>query len=114
MVMYLDSAIIVKLLVRENTTATWFENNLNRARFETSELALTEVCAALLFKERKDELFRQERIGATEKFLSMVEERNYCAPPLNRQVHRAGAQHSTGVSSANSVADPECVARGDL
>ena len=51
MVMYLDSAIIVKLLVRE-AGSEWFEQNLSGQSFESSELSLVEVCAALLFKER--------------------------------------------------------------
>ena len=43
--MYLDSAIIVKLLVRE-TDSAWFDENLAGHPFETSELALAEVALA--------------------------------------------------------------------
>lgn len=81
--MYLDSAIIVKLLVREDDSE-WFEENLSGQRFETLELAVTEVCAALLFKERNREIAPQERIRGTEKFLSMVEEDALVPLSLNR------------------------------
>jgi predicted nucleic acid-binding protein len=85
MVMYLDSAIIVKLLVRENDSA-WFEKNLTGHRFETSELALSEVCGALLFKERQNEIIQAERVRAMEKFLSMVEDEAIVLRQLNRKV----------------------------
>ena len=85
MVMYLDSAIIVKLLVREHDSA-WFEKNLTGQRFETSELALSEVCGALLFKERQSEIVPAERVRAMEKFSSMVEEEAIVLHPLNRKV----------------------------
>jgi predicted nucleic acid-binding protein len=85
MVMYLDSAIIVKLLVREHDSA-WFEKNLTGHRFETSELALSEVCGALLFKERKNEIIAAERVRAMEKFLSMVEEEAIVLRQLDRKV----------------------------
>jgi predicted nucleic acid-binding protein len=83
--MYLDSAIIVKLLVREDDSE-WFEKNLSGHRFETSELALTEVCAALLYKERKSDVAPPERIRATEKFFSMVEGESIVMLALNRLV----------------------------
>ena len=85
MVMYLDSAIIVKLLVREHDSA-WFEKNLTGHRFETSELALSEVCGALLFKERQSEIIPAERVRAMEKLSSMVEEEAIVLQPLNRKV----------------------------
>jgi predicted nucleic acid-binding protein len=83
--MYLDSAIIVKLLVREDDSE-WFERNLAGHRFETSELALTEVRGALLYKERKNEITPRERIRAAEKCFSMVEEEAIMLFPLNRPV----------------------------
>jgi predicted nucleic acid-binding protein len=89
--MYLDSAIIVKLLVRE-TDSDWFVRNLSGHSFETSELALTEVCAALLFKERGNDITPRERVGATEKFFAMVEDELVLLIPLNRRVlERASA-----------------------
>ncbi len=83
--MYLDSAIIVKLLVRE-ADSEWFARNLSGHSFDTSELALTEVCAALLFKERDNHITAEERMKATEKFFSMVEEELIVLHPLNRKV----------------------------
>lgn len=89
--MYLDSAIIVKLLVRE-PDSEWFERNLSGHSFDTSELALTEVCGALLFKERDNQITAKERIKATEKFISMVEDELILLRPLNRKVlERASA-----------------------
>ena len=83
--MYLDSAIIVKLLVRE-PESEWFERNLPGHSFETSELALSEVCAALLSKERTNKLSPQERVKATDRFFSMIEDESISLLPLNRQV----------------------------
>jgi predicted nucleic acid-binding protein len=83
--MYLDSAIIVKLLVRE-PESDWFARNLSGHSFETSELALTEVCAALLFKERDNDIVAAERVKATEKLFSMVEHELIVTYPLNRRV----------------------------
>ena len=83
--MYLDSAIIVKLLVREDDSE-WFGRKLSGHSFESSELALTEVCAALLFKERAGDIVPQERVTATEKFLSMIKDEFIRLFPLNRTV----------------------------
>ena len=83
--MYLDSAIIVKLLVREGDSEH-FENNLTGHRLESSELALTEVGGALLFKERQNEIASPERSRAMEKFLSMIEDEVIVLHPLNRKV----------------------------
>jgi predicted nucleic acid-binding protein len=89
--MYLDSVIIVKLLVRE-PDSEWFARNLSGHSFDTSELALTEVCGALLFKERDNQITAKERIKATEKFISMVEDELILLRPLNRKVlERASA-----------------------
>ncbi|MFM2295231.1 MAG: hypothetical protein RLZZ350_1644 [Verrucomicrobiota bacterium] len=83
--MYLDSAIIVKLLVRE-PDSDWFARNLSGHSFDTSELALTEVCAALLFKERDNAITLEERVLATEKFFSMVDNELIVLHPLNRKI----------------------------
>lgn len=83
--MYLDSAIIVKLLVHE-PGSEWFARNLSGHSFDTSELALTEVCGALLFKEREAHITTVERVRATEKFFSMVEDELILLHPLNRKV----------------------------
>lgn len=83
--MYLDSAIIVKLLVRE-TDSDWFDRELAGKSFETSELALTEVRSALLAKERAGHITSKERISAGEKFLSMIENQLIKLLPLNRGI----------------------------
>ena len=83
--MYLDSAIIVKLLVRE-ADSEWFVRNLSGHSFKSSELALAEVCAALLFKERAGDITPRERISATEKFFSMIENEYVLLLPLNRMM----------------------------
>jgi predicted nucleic acid-binding protein len=89
--MYLDSAIIVKLLVRE-TDSEWFERELAGHSFETSELALAEVRSALLAKERAGHITSRERVNAGEKFLSMIQDELIKLFPLNRSVlERAGA-----------------------
>ncbi len=83
--MYLDSAIIVKLLVRE-PESDWFARNLSGHSFDTSEFALAEVCAALLFKERGGDIKAVEREKATGKFFSMVDDELIMVRPLNRKV----------------------------
>lgn len=83
--MYLDSAVIVKLLVRE-PESDWFARNLAGHGFDTSELALTEVCAALLFKQRAGDITAEERVQATQRFFSMVEDELIVLHPLNRSV----------------------------
>ncbi|MGD0208836.1 MAG: type II toxin-antitoxin system VapC family toxin [Verrucomicrobiota bacterium] len=89
--MYLDSAIIVKLLVRE-TDSNWFGRNLAGCKFATSELALAEVRSALLSKERGGHITPSERGTATEKFLSMIADEFIHLFPLNRAVlERASA-----------------------
>jgi predicted nucleic acid-binding protein len=93
--MYLDSAIIVKLLVRE-PESEWFGKNLAGREFVTSELALTEVRSALLARERGGYITPHERTAAAEKFCSMIESESIRLLPLNRPVlERASAiQHA--------------------
>lgn len=83
--MYLDSAIIVKLLVRE-TDSDWFNENLSGHPFEASELALAEVRSALLAKERGGHITLRERNSANGKFLDIVEDGLIHMLPLNRRV----------------------------
>ncbi len=89
--MYLDSAIIVKLLVRE-PDSVWFDTHLTGQSFATSELALAEVRSALLAKERAGSISARERVSAGEKLLAMIEDEDIRLLPLNRQVlERASA-----------------------
>lgn len=89
--MYLDTAILVKLLVRE-ADSDWFDNALQGQHFETSELALTEVRSALLAKERAGHITSQERLSAGKKFSNLVEDDVVRLLPLHRKVlERASA-----------------------
>jgi len=83
--MYLDSAIFVKLLVREPDSA-WFDRSLAGENFETSELALTEVRSALLAKERNGDISPRERVAATQRFHSMVADELIRLLALHRSV----------------------------
>jgi predicted nucleic acid-binding protein len=89
--MYLDSAIIVKLLVRE-PDSEWFDRRLRGESFETSQLALTEVQSALLAKERAGSISSRERVAAMEKFSKMIEDELITLFELNHGVlERAAA-----------------------
>ncbi len=89
--MYLDTAIILKLLARESDSA-WFNRALAGHGFETSELAVTEVRSALLAKERAGHITPVERIAAEARFLEMIQDELLKVYPLNRSVlERANA-----------------------
>jgi predicted nucleic acid-binding protein len=83
--MYLDTAIIVKLLVRESDSA-WFDAALVGDHLETSELAMAEVHSALLAKERLGSISPRERVVGGERFAAMVADEVIRLFPLNRQV----------------------------
>jgi predicted nucleic acid-binding protein len=83
--MYLDSAILVKLLVREADSA-WFNRELTGHEFVTSELALTEVRSALLAKERAGHITARERAAAGAALDTMAQEGYFRLFPLNRLV----------------------------
>lgn len=83
--MYLDTAILVKLLVREQDSA-WFNTALEGETLETSELALAEVRSALLAKERAGHIASSERRAAAEQFEQMVTGEILLNFPLNRAV----------------------------
>jgi predicted nucleic acid-binding protein len=89
--MYLDSAIIVKLLVRE-PDSNWFASHLVGHKFVTSELALAEVHSALLSRERGGYITVRERVAAAARFVSMIEAEYIRLLPLNRTtLERAAA-----------------------
>jgi len=85
MVMYLDTAIIIKLLVRE-ADSDWFDRTLAGRQFESSELAIAEVHSALLAKVRAGHVSVAERLAAGERFLAMIEDELIKLHPLNRSV----------------------------
>jgi predicted nucleic acid-binding protein len=88
--MYLDSAIIVKLLVREEDSP-WFDRNVRGHELWSSELALTEVHSAILIKERKGQVSVAERKSAFGRFESMHEEEVLRFHPLSSGVVRHAA-----------------------
>ena len=81
--MYLDSAIIVKLLVREEDSE-WFEENLPGHSLWTSELSLAEVRSAVLIKERTGYISAPERKQAIARFQLMCDTEQVRLHPLNR------------------------------
>ena len=89
--MYLDSAIIVKLLVRERDSE-FFDAALSGQVLDSSELCLTEVCSALLSKERAGSMTAPERRRAMERFQEMVADEELRLFPLDkRALQRASA-----------------------
>ena len=92
--MYLDAAIIVKLLVDEQDT-DYFQNALAGALLSSSELAFTEVRAALLTKERNKLISARQREAAWQVFTDRVHARDIDLHPLNGLVLRK-ASHILG------------------
>jgi predicted nucleic acid-binding protein len=89
--MYLDSGIIVKLLVRE-PDSHWFDQALSGYALESSELCLTEVCSALMGKERSRLINTARRRAAWERFSELVATDVLRLLPLDRRVlERASA-----------------------
>lgn len=81
--MYLDSCIFVKLLSPE-PDSVMFSQYCAGHRLHTSELAWTEVYAALLAKERGGKISRDLRERAVERFHSLVSRGTIAMIPLNR------------------------------
>lgn len=92
--MYLDSCIFVKLLTPEPDSVMFSQYCAGQV-LHTSELALTEVFAALLAKERAGKILKQLRERAWERFQSWVARGTISLVPLNR----------TALSKASSVLD---------
>ena len=89
--MYLDSAIIVKLLVRE-PDSEFFDSALAGHVLDSSELCLTEVRSALLAKERAGGITLRERHMAMERFENLLRDEVLCLFPLDgRTLRRASA-----------------------
>jgi predicted nucleic acid-binding protein len=83
--MYLDTAIIVKLLVREPDSDE-FQDALERETLSSSELATTEVWSALLAKERNKVISRRDRAAAWRVFQERVQEKQFLLRPLDSVV----------------------------
>ena len=71
--MYLDSCIIVKLL-SEESDSSFFDQALKGQPLSSSELAVTEVFAALLARERAGKLTERDRRVAWLQFEEWVQE----------------------------------------
>ena len=89
--MYLDTSIIVKLLVDEPDTE-FFQNALQGEFLSTSELALTEIWSALLAKERKNSISARDRASAWRVFNERVREKQIVLHPLNGVVLKKANQ----------------------
>ena len=71
--MYLDSCILIKLLVAEPDSPV-FQNAVTGRQISTSELAFCEVAAALLSKERSGRITPGQRLQAWQLFQSWTDE----------------------------------------
>lgn len=80
--MYLDSCVIVKLLAPEKDSEL-FQTRLDGQILSTSELAWTEVAAALLAKERAGALTPAQRRAAWAVFVGRLEAREIYLDPLD-------------------------------
>jgi predicted nucleic acid-binding protein len=80
--MYLDSAIIVKLLVDEPDTTTLVKALVGHP-LSSSELAIPEVLSALLGKERNKRISASQRKDAWHLFNERVQAREIVLHPLN-------------------------------
>lgn len=88
--MYLDSAIIVKLLVREDNSP-WFDRNTQGHELWSSELALAEVSSAILTRERMGHVSVAERKRAFDLFESFQRDEVLRFHPLSTDVVRHAA-----------------------
>jgi len=80
--MYLDTTVILKLLVPEADSAL-FDQRLSGQPLSTSELAWTEVFSALLHKERVKAIGRNDRLNAWTTFCEWVDSKQIVLHPLN-------------------------------
>jgi predicted nucleic acid-binding protein len=85
--MYLDTSIVVKLLVSE-PDSEFFIRSLEGQRLTTSELAQTEVFSALLARERAGKIDISDRRLAWEEFQARVADEEIKIEPLNSIVLR--------------------------
>ena len=85
--MFLDTAIIVKLLVTEADSA-FFQEALSGQPLSASELSLTETWSTLLAKERKGVISAKQRAVAWRVFRERVESEEILLHPLTSAVLR--------------------------
>jgi len=85
--MYLDSCILVKLLVAE-PDSEFFIDSLEGKPLVTSELAQTEIFSALLARERAGKIDSGDRRRAWREFQARIEAKEIRFEPLNSIVLR--------------------------
>lgn len=88
--MYLDSAIIVKLLIRE-PESDYFNAALSGHVLDSSELCVTEVSSALLAKERAGSITPRERKNAMKVFEGLIRDKTLQLLPLDGRTLRRAA-----------------------
>jgi predicted nucleic acid-binding protein len=84
--MYIDSAIIVKLLVKEELSE-FFQKALAGVVLNTSELTLVEVGSALLSKVRTKSINEKQRLVANEIFRHKIADEQIVILPLDSPVY---------------------------
>lgn len=89
--MFLDSCIIVKLLVAE-PDSEFFIGALEGQSLVASELALTEVFSALLARERAGKISAADRRRAWREFESRIAAQEIRIEPLNAIAQRKARQ----------------------
>lgn len=84
--MYLDSAIIVKMLVWEELS-DFFQKALSGLVLHTSELSIVEVESALLSKVRTKNINEKQRLAASRIFREKIEDDQILIIPLDSVVY---------------------------
>jgi predicted nucleic acid-binding protein len=84
--MYIDSAIIVKLLVKEELS-DFFQDSLAEIVLHTSELSLVEVGSALLSKVRSKSISEKQRLVARQIFQHKLADEQIVILPLDSPVY---------------------------
>lgn len=83
--MYLDTGIIVKLLVEEPDSG-FFKSATIGKLVSTSELTITELKAALFSKERAQAITAPQRIAAWEEFSTWMEDERITIHPFDHDI----------------------------
>jgi predicted nucleic acid-binding protein len=84
--MYIDSAIIVKLLVKEELS-DFFQDSLAEIVLHTSELSLVEVGSALLSKVRSKSISEKQCLVARQIFQHKLADEQIVILPLDSLVY---------------------------
>jgi predicted nucleic acid-binding protein len=105
---YLDSAIIVKLLVREEDSV-WFDRSITGHELWSSELALAEVRSALLIKERGGQITTEERVEAFSAFKALHRDAILRLRPLNVAIVEHAAELLTLCHPEAPLRSPDAI-----